>query len=236
MKTQAISKINKVGKAGYIVALIFKILAIVVASLLVFLMIITAFIPKGFMVARISERAELVYDLSKYNISLSPDDIDSLNNWSDMLGDNFMISSGGKKVEMLDIKASETQITMRGEGDVYYMDLHSVSYMLIPLLISLISTIVCLAFATRLCRAFQLCETPFDDIIIRRLRQLAYSLIPLAVLSSLADGTTRSLFAGQMHLSFNINVGMVIAVLLIFLLVSVFKYGAELQRESDETL
>jgi len=45
-----------------------------------------------------------------------------------------------------------------------------------------------------------------------------------------------SAMSGGIHLIFSIDLGVVLVVLIVLVLVSIFKYGAVLQQESDETL
>ena len=88
------------------------------------------------------------------------------------------------------------------------------------LLLSVTSAIF-LFFACKLSKSIEICETPFTEEIITNIKKFGYSLIPFAVLGGIADG---SVFA------------MCMFVLVIIMLVNVFAYGAELQKESDELL
>lgn len=80
---------------------------------------------------------------------------------------------------------------------------------------------VALTFGAKLAKALQKCETPFSDEIIMRLTRFGKSLIPLGIISLFTSG---------------ISTGIIIPLLLLFLFISLFKYGAELQKEADETV
>ena len=236
MKEQAIQKINKVGKAGHIIALICKIVLIIGLVACLSAMIAMFFVPKGMLTARTSGDADFRIDLSVIGKTLSQEDQDSINSGKTGYDGVAYIAAGGTEYDLSEIHATENDITVLGGSDETVLDFHDLSLFLFPVLINIISALACMIFTGRLCKAFRYCKTPFEENVITRLQQLAYSLIPWTVLSSLAKGTMDSIMDGKLHLYFNLNIGMLVTVLLVFLLVVVFKYGAVLQRESDETL
>ncbi len=91
----------------------------------------------------------------------------------------------------------------------------------------LIATLFCAAmfvallFGGKLAKTLEKCETPFSDDVIHKLVNFGKALIPLGVLA-LLTGTT--------------GIPIAFGILIIFLFVSLFKYGAELQKEADETV
>ena len=133
-------------------------------------------------------------------------------------------------------RSTDTGYTVSGSRPVTVFDVHDLSYRLLPVLVTILAALVCMIFAGRLCKAFRDCETPFSENVIRCLQHLAYSLIPWTILSPVAENTARNLFSGDMNIVISLNLGMIVAVLFVFMLVAVFKYGAMLQQESDETL
>ena len=71
-----------------------------------------------------------------------------------------------------------------------------------------------------------MCETLFPN-----------SLIPWTIISSIADNFITNLMnVGNFELGISVDFKVVLVIILIFVLVYIFKYGAVLQRESDETL
>lgn len=91
-------------------------------------------------------------------------------------------------------------------------------------------------YGDKLCSAFRTCATPFTQKISQGLRNLAWSLVPVAVVSSLAECVSDSLLSGDWDLSIGLDVSTVLLVLCIFMLSAIFKYGTALQTQSDETL
>ena len=80
------------------------------------------------------------------------------------------------------------------------------------------------------------CQTPFEENIIKKLQYLAYSLIPWAFFTSVSDSMTSGMMTGNVQVNVGVNLGMVLVIVIIFALTYIFKYGAVLQQESDETL
>ena len=80
------------------------------------------------------------------------------------------------------------------------------------------------------------CESPFCGEVVAKMRGFAFSLLPVAVTSSVA-GTMleRFLGAGRSH-NVTIAWGVLIAFAVTMALVAVFRDGVQLQKESDETL
>ena len=117
------------------------------------------------------------------------------------------------------------------------MDLHKVGVSLLVLLLFLIAVTVTLFFVASLCKALRYCETPFSEDIVQRIRRVAWSLIPWALLGG---GNFQSPFEmltdGSIDVFVGINLETVLLILIIFALSFIFRYGAMLQQESDETL
>ena len=89
----------------------------------------------------------------------------------------------------------------------------------------------------KLMKAFKVCTTPFSEDIIRKLRNVAISLIPWALLEPMCEEVIRyALSPNKMQFGVSISMGMVLVVISFLIIVEIFKYGAMLQQESDETL
>lgn len=79
------------------------------------------------------------------------------------------------------------------------------------------------------------CDSPFCSDVVSKLRGFGFSLLPLAVFASASDTLTgRFLSAGKGGVS--IQWGILLAFVVTMALVAVFRYGVQLQKESDETL
>ena len=102
--------------------------------------------------------------------------------------------------------------------------------------VTLVALFITLLFAGKLCQAFRDCESPFEEKVVKQLNALAYSLLPWVVLGSLTESISESIFTNNFNLMIGVDLGMVLIILFIFVLAYIFKYGAVLQQESDETL
>jgi len=100
----------------------------------------------------------------------------------------------------------------------------------------MISALVVIHFIGILCKKFQYCSTPFTEDIVKAIKNLAISIIPMALLQSITESITNSMMAGDIDIVVGVDLMTVILVILIFLLAAIFNYGTMLQKESDETL
>lgn len=81
---------------------------------------------------------------------------------------------------------------------------------------------VILVFAKKLAAALENCNSPFEPAVLDAMKKFGYSLIPYAVSKLLLGG-----------ISF---IGTAVPVVVVLMFIWIFRYGAELQQESDETL
>jgi hypothetical protein len=82
--------------------------------------------------------------------------------------------------------------------------------------------LIALIFGQKLAKALSVCDSPFEEKVIKAMMNFGKSLIPMAVFFVLLYGLS--------------GVGTALAVLVVILFIQIFKYGAKLQQESDETL
>ena len=116
------------------------------------------------------------------------------------------------------------------------LDLKALTWPLIAALICMIMTLVTIHFIKNLCKEIKVCESPFSEGVITNIKRLAYSLIPWVFISGITDSIVGSAFTGKVSIDLNIQLGMVMVVLIVLALAYIFRYGAVLQQESDETL
>ena len=79
------------------------------------------------------------------------------------------------------------------------------------------------------------CETVFCEELVKKMKAFGWSLLPLAVLASVAETVARRFMAAGVTAVY-IQWGLLIAFAVTMCLAVVFRYGVKLQRESDETL
>lgn len=80
------------------------------------------------------------------------------------------------------------------------------------------------------------CESPFCCEVVNRMRGFGFSLLPVAAFASIGETMLESFLTAGKSTNVSIQWGILIAFVVTMSLVAVFKYGVQLQKESDETL
>ena len=249
MKEQAIQKINKVGKISYIITVICKILVIAGLVCSVASAVICFSQPAESM--RVTQRSAMIVEMSKEALGQDITDAElaemqaALESGEQMqvqqvrngmMGSGLnMVSTGQTFVPVaMDVTEDRVTIDMMTDGATYTM--HDLAVLSLLMAVVLAMSIVTLTFIESLCKAFRNCATPFEEEVIKKMQRLAICLIPWTLISSIGDTITNSMMSGGMSWSFSVDLGVVLLVVIVLILVYIFKYGAVLQQESDETL
>ncbi len=232
MKTEAISKINKMGKVGTILTRIGKIVIGIgiVATLIV--TILFASIPKDFITMKLSGNAVIQVDLNTIHSAMTKERTEDLLSSTADMESSVTFNDSSYRIEEFSI--NDSVITLQGSGDIKSISIKQFAFLFASTMLYLIMTFVSLIFIGKLCKSFQNCESPFEDDVIKKLQNFAYSLIPWALFSTISDSVSSGFYSGNYN--FSINFGIILIVLVILALAYIFKYGAVLQQESDETL
>lgn len=244
MKENAIKKINKIGKFSYIAAIIAK--CFVIAGMVA--LIVTSIICFTFgnsMKMDMSGQINLEVDCEALDIGredilegLDEDETD-IKQQTVQFGDSndgMILSISDQDYKTADIEFKDNMLVAKLKTEAYTVTLKEVGIMTLVSCIAMAMTIVTISFVESLCKAFRDCTSPFEGKVIKKMRNLAISLIPWTIISSVIDSSLDSFMKGGFQLSLNIDLGVVLVVLIVFVLVYIFKYGAVLQQESDETL
>lgn len=233
MKENAILKINKMGKVGYILSNICKVFLAIAAVLAVVCIVCLAVVPKDFVTLQFGGNAKIDVNMEKFG-GLTDEMIAELNNDSDMVSVGMDID--GMSYDNFNIEADNNHIYMDGSAQIREFRVRDfIPFMGIALLrIGLAMITVC--FVGALCKAFKNCASPFEENVIVKMKNLAIAIIPWGIVNSVENSFLNTFMSGKVNLSFGIDLGMVAAVIIILAIMYVFKYGAMLQQESDETL
>ena len=234
MKNSSIKKINTAGLIGYIVSIILIVFTI---TAMVFIGIATA----G------------AITIAKDDINVKVDTNININSKGNFLGklNSFMGIDGvkdlndltnEKNVKLNDSTLSEITTEEKDGGFAINAKTNEITISMKRIVVSLISAFIFFAALTVtlhmvkvLMNALRKCETPFSEKVIKSMTRFSISLICTVVLGFVNSGFWSSLRTGGSY-TFSINIGSLLLVAVIYILVVVFKYGAELQKESDETL
>lgn len=235
MKQEAIKKMNKMGQIGQILALIAKIILIIGIVGICAATIFTAFVPEDFVKVTLGGTAKVDINLDAIGVSLSEEEQENINKPDAQIADGI-IDANGMEYRINDMSATEKGLTVDTSADNITVSLHNVFKVLLVGTLSLILSLVTVCFISSLCKAVRYCETPFEDNVIKKMQNLAFSLIPWAFFKSISQGMATGVLYDKMQLNLGIDLGMVLVIVIIFVITYIFKYGAVLQQESDETL
>lgn len=235
-KETAISKINKAGKIGRIICLVLSIIIAIGAAFTLLAAVFFAVMPKDFLKVDISTNVEASINMDKFFGNLSGEDYSRIQ--------DSIASSGNASINVYGATQADADVTLDNNSVLHVnTDVQTNSFTwarLVPFMFLavtiLIFAYISMFFAMRLFKAFSTCSSPFDEAVIKKMNAFAFSLIPWTVLNSVTSAMASSLATSGASVNISINFTMIFVVLVIFGLSFIFKYGAVLQRESDETL
>lgn len=238
MKEDAISKINKMGKAGHIISLIVKIFLYIAIGGILIGTVAVAVLPEKLVTFSIGGTADVSVNLEDFDVDFTDEQKSEIseNIIGDGNGNNAALDIQGVSYGIDSVEVGESTIGISASAKTFEYNFKDFLVVLIAALIMVVMTLVTVFFIDSLCKAFRDCASPFDADVIKKMQRFAYSLIPWAVISAGAESVLSSFFTATVSVSFGIDFGMVIVILVILALSYVFKYGAVLQQESDETL
>lgn len=234
MKEQAISRIKKMGKAGVIILNILKVVMILAIVGCVIGTIAYAVLPKNLLTMRFSGDATVTIDLDAVEqmtgMSVSEAQLREQLSSGDMTVD-------GKEYVVNQISLEGRNMVIDTQAEMpRIIQLSNLTFVCLSGLVLCIASLVSMIFAGKVCKAFRDCQSPFEENVIKRMQYFAYSLIPTVLLESVVSGSIGYFLGNTDGIGINLNVSTILVVLVVFALVYVFKYGALLQQESDETL
>jgi hypothetical protein len=232
MKNESVRSINIAGLVGYIITVLLIICSI---SAMVFTGILTA--------ASISVTKEnpTVTVSTDVNINANGNILEKLNRFIGIDGVENLSDLAKKDADLKDstfasvnVEQNDGSMVINAETNETVFSTKRVIAGFVSVFVWLGSVTVALEMILRLMKKLRKCETPFSEDVIKWMDRFATSLIPATVLGMIAKGIWSGLLTN--HFTFSLDLGSVLLVAVIYLLVIVFKYGAQLQRESDETL
>jgi len=232
-------KINKIAKVGRILTTIAAVFMIIAAVAIAVGIGITASMPKEALQVEISGTADVT---AKGEVleSITNAIIDSSEGGKGLIkiGDSNIAVGDIEDSVPEDVNAKKTEKGLTLSVDKMNLDLtvKSVLTALIFTFINTVLTIVVLFFIRALLKAIERCETSFCDDVIKRMKCFGFSLIPLAFFSGVSENAWDSLLTVGANVHFGIDLKVVFGILIVFMLVMIFSYGAQLQKQSDETL
>ncbi len=217
MKNENVMKINKLGKVSRIFISITMVIVMITMICLPILMIVTLGIPNDGV--RINGEASVNIVVDRENVPINVFKIEESDFNSKIFGTALKWIAKDKGVvngeQLFTIEGGVKDLTGKQLKPIIIIACVGGEMILISLYVALI-------FAKRLTKALEACSSPFEEEVLKRMKTFGIALAVWAGTVLLMNGIS-GLFAA-------------FVVIIVLLFMSIFKYGAQLQQESDETL
>lgn len=217
MKNENVVKINKLGKISRILINIVMVVTMITMVCLPILMIVTLTIPDDGV--KINGEASINIMVDRDSVPDNVIKIDESNFDSKIFGtalkwiakDNGVVNGE----QLFTIEGGVNDFTGKQLKPIVVLACAGGEIILICLYIALI-------FAKKLAKALEMCSSPFEDDVLKRMKPfgIAFAVWGCAVL--VINGVSGLLAAS--------------AVIIVLLFISIFKYGAQLQQQADDTV
>ena len=218
------SKINTFGKVAKILTMIAIVCMLVAEGFLLVGGVITAVVPKDSITVDADSNTKINIDTKYFGMD----------------GKQFYFNIGNSKMYLgqfedgeVDVKSENGGLTLTGNAPNKHYDLNTALLWIICEMTALAAIITALYFFRSLMKQFMVCDTPFNDGIVKKMRAFAIALIPCTVVWQAFNAAKNYILGNQAD--FNLIFTSVF-VLIIFVLTMIFKYGTELQKEHDDTV
>ena len=220
MESTIKKKINTFGKAGKIITSIIIVVLLVVEGFLLAGTIVAAVLPKDAVSVDAQGGGTVRFDAEYFGFD----------------SDELSLKIGSTQIKLAEFDSVKTHsqdgaLIMDVQSGEYHFNLNTLLGFMIIGIIRLASFVVALYFLKALMKAFMTCGSPFDANVITKMRNFAIALIPCIAVHEIAGCFVPGFSHGG-----SLDLVKVAFVLIIFMLTAVFKYGAQLQKEHDETV
>ncbi|MBQ3265178.1 MAG: DUF2975 domain-containing protein [Ruminococcus sp.] len=223
MENSVKRKINVFGKVMKIITTVIIVCLLVAEGFMLVGGVIVAIVPKDSVTVDAAVNADIKVNTGYFGL----DD------------GQVSVKAGDTKIVVGDIGSGDFQIN--SENGVTHMnsnfrdmhfDLNTALLLIVYGMVSLAAVIVALYFFKALMKQFMICDSPFSDGVVQKMRHFAIALIPCVVV---AEGMKKAI-GGVISDSFTFDFDFISVafVFIIFVLTMVFKYGTELQKEHDD--
>ena len=254
MNEKTLAKVNRFGKIGKLVMTLLLIAALILTALTGAAAIYTAMLPKDVVTVTVTNHAEFKIDDAFFpsvwemlnDSTTYATDSDPSSAWKDD-ADGILLPPEDTELNTRLHFFHQTYSTATVHTDVNKTTIDTASSpakyhssdLTALLLFSALFTASVAAALLMLRKLFQtlsVCASPFCMEFVSRLRSFGFSLLPVAAFASVGETlAVRFLSAGKTN-GISIQWGVLIAFAVTMCLVTVFRYGVQLQKESDETL
>ena len=236
MKNEIMSKVNKIGNAGQIIANIAKVVIAIGAIACLVSGIILMVLPDDMVVIHVDGKAAVEINMPMVGEQIVMDTGDGPTVAIGAVSTEGSLELNGVEYGVVGMTPTENGFLMEAEADSYTLRFNQLTNVVFLAAVNCAAMWVVMHFVAKLCKLFKECETPFTEEIVQMLKKVAIALIPMAFLSNLTTSVTDSIMSGNVNIVIGVDMTTVLLVLLVFMLSAIFSYGTMLQQESDETL
>lgn len=230
MNNHSIGNINTLGKVSRVLIGIGQAVLIIGFVFSIIFSVASFFLDDDAFHLDVQGSVDLYVNAEGFPVRLSDEDVDILNGQEIKIGKaNLKINNAHFEDDEIAVNAEMGMKEMDG-GDIAFP--LAMGFLYAALNIALIFLIT--VFGSRLAKAFSKCESPFEENVIQKMKQLGFSMIPWAAVSCIGFSFDSDSF--KLSVGSDLNVTAIFLVIIVLLFVYIFDYGAQLQRESDETL
>ena len=234
MKNETITKVNKIGNVGQIIANIAKVVIAIGAIACLVSGIILTVLPDDMVVIHVDGKAAVEINMPMVGNQIVSEDGPSVVIGS--VSTEGALELNGIEYGVVGMTQTENGFLMEAEADSYTLRFNQLTSVVFLAAVNCATMWVVMHFVAKLCKLFKECETPFTEEVVQTLKKVAIALIPMAFLSNLTTSVTDSIMSGSVNIVIGVDMTTILLVLLIFMLAAIFSYGTMLQQESDETL
>ena len=219
-------KINIFGKVGKIITTVLIVLLLVAEGALLISGVAIAILPKDTVTVNASGEADVRINANYFGVT----------------DNELSYKASGTDIKLARLSEGDMDITTKdgvvemklGAKDLHF-DLWDALKLIGVGMLKIAAVVVALYFFKALMKQFSVCETPFCDDVIKKMRAFAIALIPTMAMSAMSNGLAKGLLADAFSFG-SVDLIPVAFVVVVFVLTMIFKYGAMLQKQYDETV
>lgn len=252
MQNDIRKKVNGFGKIGKIVVTVLLVIVLIGGITASVAAVYLSQLPDDAISVSVSGKANIQVDESLMGI-LAGRIVDGLSYESDQMPDlsdeadmeSILPEDTQVRIDLSINNADYATAVIHSEGnmksieaqtDDFVYEIDNIIKVIIGGIVYVAAIAVSLFMLGRLFKEFESCETPFTDIAVKRLYAFGFSLIPVILIGTVAEAMAQALLTPSEGINFYLDVGAIVAFVVTICLCTLFKYGAQLQQESDETL
>ena len=229
MNNQLVRRMNTVGKVGRIITIIVIVLAIIASVAMAAAAVVVTVLPEDTISVNVSAQADVVLS-DKIFGAINDTIVKEVNSSAPKQID---VGIGGVKVQA---ENDNGNAVIHADAEKFHLESGMLAPYIWIAMFNCIAFVVCAFFFNGLMKELSAAPSPFTEGVVRKMKFFALAILAASVATSLVNSFIPLLLTSGHIYTLSFNFISIIAVVIIFVLATVFRYGAQLQKESDETL